>query len=144
MISKELDVLKKKAVIFSAAAVADFYIPWNKLHKHKIQSREIGELKIVLQQTPKMLKPMIKEWCPNAFAISFKLETDKSILENKIKSAMKSYGMHAVIGNLLSSHWKEVFIYTKFNEKIHLQLHENEQYLEPKLIDTIVKLHSKY
>ena len=72
--------LGARAVFYLAAAVSDFYIPESKMTEHKIQSREISTLKIELEPVPKLLG-IIKEKNPNAVAISFKLETDKTILK---------------------------------------------------------------
>ena len=79
-----------------------------------------------------MLKPLVENWCPNAFVISFKvtpflfflttlisifvivlslvlisnmkLETDEAILGRKSKGALQSYHHQLVIGNMLSSY----------------------------------------
>lgn len=138
MIAIELRVLKKNAFFYSAAAVADFYIPWDKLEKHKIQSRDRGQLRLHLDQTPKMLKPFIKEWAPDCFVVSFKLETDENILESKARSAMSSYGMQAVVANLLESHWKKVFLYTN-KDVVMLEKKSDERSLEPRIISILVE-----
>ena len=51
---------------------------------------------------PKLLG-MIKEWCPRAKVISFKLETDETLLEGKAQAAINKYGVDLVIANLLQT-----------------------------------------
>lgn len=58
--------------------------------EHKIQS-EGGPLSITLQLVPKMLMPVTSIWVPNAFVISFKLETDENILVIKARKALHTY-----------------------------------------------------
>ena len=69
-----------KSIVYLAAAVSDFYVA--EPAEHKIQSREHSELQITLQPVPKLLGH-IKEWCPHTLAISFKLETDSTLLKQK-------------------------------------------------------------
>jgi hypothetical protein len=49
--------------------------------------------------------------------ISFKLETDTSILEKKAKAGIEKYGMDMVIANILSTRRQRVYIYYKSLEK---------------------------
>ena len=67
-----LQEVKQRAIIYLAAAVSDYYTPYATMAVHKIQSRD-GPLKLSLQQVPKMIKPLMQEWCPDAFVISFKV-----------------------------------------------------------------------
>lgn len=53
---------------------------------------------------PKMLGFLRTEWCPDAYIISFKLETDKNILKDKVLKSMGNYKQNLVIGNLLASY----------------------------------------
>ncbi|KAL0271076.1 UNVERIFIED_CONTAM: hypothetical protein PYX00_008293 [Menopon gallinae] len=101
-----------RALIFLAAAVSDFYIPTENLPAHKIQSRE-GPLNITLQLVPKILKPLVSTWVPKAFIVSFKLETDESLLISKAKDALKTYNHNLVIGNILNTRKYKVTIVTK-------------------------------
>ena len=70
-------------MLFSAAAVSDFYIPYNDMAEHKIQSSE-GDPHIALTNTPKMLYLVTREWASDAYNVSFKLETDIDILDNTL------------------------------------------------------------
>lgn len=87
-------------VFYLPAAVSDFYLPEDKLAEHKIQSRDVENLTVELVPVPKKLG-VIKLINPNAFAISYKLETDVEILESKALMSLEKYGMDMVIANLL-------------------------------------------
>merc|ERR1712216_82943 len=87
--------------MYLAAAVSDFYVPWEYMAEHKMQS-SAGAPEIKLTNSPKMLKPLRDEWCPEAFVVTFKLETDESILVQKATGSIEKYGMNLVIANLLN------------------------------------------
>lgn len=61
--------------------------------RHKIQSLD-GPPMIALRLVPKVLHAVTKLWAPNAYIISFKLETDSEILEQKAKGALIKYKHH--------------------------------------------------
>ena len=126
-----LDTAGSLGLVYLAAAVSDFYIPLEKRAVHKIQSRDYGlknseesnatrigaddTLTITLYPVPKVIPTLRKAWCPNAFVISFKLETDSSILRQKATMAMKRNGVHLVIGNELKTRYEKVFILSNSN-----------------------------
>ena len=93
------------AMVYLAAAVSDFFAPWSTLPEHKMQSREnenspnSSALVIRLEQTPKMLGHVRHSWCPAAFVVSFKLETDPEILHRKASASLRTYGAHVVVAN---------------------------------------------
>jgi len=72
-VSQELSVLGRNVLYYLAAAVSDFFLPRQKMSEHKIQSGK-GSLLIEMDQVPKILKPMVDEWAPDGFVVSFKLE----------------------------------------------------------------------
>jgi len=146
-VSQSLNVLKKNALIFAAAAVSDFFLPPNQMAEHKIQSSG-GGLDLHLEQVPKMLALVTGEWCPEAYMISFKLETDSTILVAKVKRSMQS-GQHLVIGNLLNSYKDSVTLFLKGKEetKTLTRTEEEKKFdsdLEKSLISEIVTLHTSY
>ena len=125
--------LGRLGLFYLAAAVSDFFIPSHRLSEHKIQSSEIpkqrqygtinpgrGEesssaqakkLMIDLDPVPKFLKNLVEGWAPEGMIVSFKLETDPSILVQKAQAALDRYSHHLVIGNLLSTRkWEVVFV----------------------------------
>ncbi|KJE95538.1 phosphopantothenoylcysteine synthetase [Capsaspora owczarzaki ATCC 30864] len=100
--AKILGPLGPEALLYLAAAVSDFFIPAAQMAQHKIQSGT-GALTLTLQQVPKLLKPLVKEWVPQAFVVSFKLETDPDIVADKARAALRNYGHSLVISNLLNT-----------------------------------------
>lgn len=113
-------------LIYLAAAVSDFYVPKAKRSLHKIQSQDYGTgaeatvavdsdncLTLKLHPVPKLISALRKHWAPDAFAISFKLETDTTILRHKAMLAMKRYGPHLVVGNILATRHEKVWILQK-------------------------------
>ncbi len=127
-----MNPLGRKALLYLAAAVSDFFVPKERLAEHKIQSSDTNhqsntdsengqhrraaqapskKLVIYLDPVPKFLKSLVDGWAPQAMIVSFKLETDPSILIGKAQTALDRYSHHLVIGNLLSTRkWEVVFI----------------------------------
>lgn len=135
-VAKLMQPLGASALFYLAAAVSDFFVPADRMVEHKIQSSEEfsshnsqpngnGEGKtrppaartegksliIDLEPVPKFLKALVDGWAPHAIIVSFKLETDPSILVQKAQYALKKYQHHLVIGNLLNTRkWEVVFV----------------------------------
>lgn len=66
--------LGKNGLVYLAAAVSDFYIPYKDLSEHKIQSKDNANgLTLSLEPIPKMLGILANEWAPESFVISFKV-----------------------------------------------------------------------
>lgn len=107
-----LQPLGPRAMLYSAAAVSDFYIPEKQRQTHKIQSAD-GPLELSLPQTPKMLAYIRHELLPLALCVSFKLETDTSILMSKARQAIEKYSMDVVVANELQTRHKEVTVVTE-------------------------------
>lgn len=114
-VTKMASPLGPRALIYSAGAISDFYIPLQDMAVHKIQSNG-GGLELHLKPVSKMLKPMVDLWCPNAFVTSFKLETDVEILAEKAMGALRAYGHQLVIGNMLNSYRDKVVFYSSSTE----------------------------
>ncbi|KAJ4761567.1 phosphopantothenate-cysteine ligase-like protein [Rhynchospora pubera] len=129
-------------MFYLAAAVSDFYVPWESMAKHKIQSAS-GPLDMRLNQVPKMLSVLRKEWAPAAFCASFKLETDPDIIAQKADAALKKYGMHVVVANLLANYKEEVVVVTQ-NEKTTVRRNSTDEDLEKQLIGLLTERHSDY
>ena len=116
LVSEKVNAYANDVMIIHAAAVSDFYIPWSELASHKIQSNALetsGNLFANFSSTPKMLKMCRDVWAPNAFCVSFKLETDASIIKQKTLSAMEKYNMHCIVANELDKRYDEVTIFQK-------------------------------
>ena len=101
-----------RALLYLAAAVSDFYIPRQEMAEHKLQSCE-GAPSVQLQMVPKMLAPLVKDWVPEAYVVSFKLETDESILLAKAYKALDTYQHRIVVANLLHSRKERVILVQK-------------------------------
>ena len=101
-----------RAAFYLAAAVSDFYVPLSSMAEHKIQSSEVGAggLALQLAKTPKMLGALRRAWAPRAFVVGFKLETEESILVAKAAKSIASYGLHAVVANILETRKERVLI----------------------------------
>lgn len=56
---------------------------------------------LALSQVPKRLGALTQDWAPNAYVVSFKLETDENILLDKARRAIDKYSVHLVVANLL-------------------------------------------
>ena len=130
--------LGPRALFYLAAAVSDFFLPKDRLSEHKIQSSTVNstnsgghpmlsnglsgtgqsnKLVIDLDPVPKFLKSLVDGWAPEGMIVSFKLETDPSLLTSKAQQALAKYAHHLVIGNLLSSRKYEVVFISSQGEK---------------------------
>ena len=138
--------LGSSALFYLAAAVSDFFVPKDRMVEHKIQSSEElhkhadiipdhaaspdkvepipaahlenKSLIIDLDPVPKFLKRLVDGWAPHGMIVSFKLETDPTILTSKANHALRKYAHHLVIGNLLRTRkWEVVFISALDGEK---------------------------
>lgn len=137
---KAISRLDSKCMVYLAAAVSDFYLPKSCMSVHKIQSNAHQSLKLDLQQVPKLLGVLRSEWCPQAFVVSFKLETDPSILMSKIEQALSKYKHNCVVGNLLEDRKNNVVVVESAGrvKNIHAQDVEIEQLL----VEYLANLHS--
>ncbi|GAV59311.1 DFP domain-containing protein [Cephalotus follicularis] len=144
MTALSLSSLGPHAMFYLAAAVSDFYVPWKSMAEHKIQSGS-GHLDIRLVQVPKLLSVLRKEWAPMAFCISFKLETDSRILQEKAEMALRKYGMHVVVANELLTRKEEVFVVTgNLKITVHRDKTQVDSDVENPLIELLVNRHSVY
>ena len=139
MCTEAINDCQSLGLIYLTAAVSDFYIPKDQKAEHKIQSRDYGInnkngdteeagnkntaaesavrmdpetncLHLKMSPVPKVLTLVRDDFAPNAFCVSFKLETDKDILFEKARIAIRKYDMHMVIGNVLETRYEKVWI----------------------------------
>ncbi|KAJ3091031.1 hypothetical protein HK102_001902 [Quaeritorhiza haematococci] len=143
-ITQILSVIGRKAMYYLAAAVSDFYIPMSKMVEHKIQSDD-GNLALQLDKVPKIIKPLVKEWAPSAFVVSFKLETDPSLLLKKAHASLDRYGHQIVIGNILNTRKRQV-VFCTTTEATEINLSDEELHsgveIESKIIPELVSRHN--
>jgi phosphopantothenate-cysteine ligase len=104
-------------MFYLAAAVSDFFIPRERMEEHKIQSSSEKpgtgkQLVVNLDPVPKFLSKLVSSWAPReSMIVSFKLETDPSLLVTKAEQALDRYGHDLVIGNLLTTRkWEVIFV----------------------------------
>jgi phosphopantothenate-cysteine ligase len=110
--------------------------------KHKIESAS-GPLNMQLNQVPKMLFILRKQWAPSAFCVSFKLETDPDILLQKAEAALRKYGMNVVVANELAN-YKDVVVMVTSNGRTTVRRPSKEDDVEEQLIDLLVEMHSEH
>lgn len=91
-----------------AIAVEDIYTGENEAEPPTHSKKLI----IDLDPVPKFLHQLVDGWAPDgSMIVSFKLETDPTILVSKAEQALQRYSHHLVIGNLLSTRkWEVVFV----------------------------------
>lgn len=96
---------------------------------------------------PKILSPLVKDWAPQAFVTSFKLETDASILLDKAKRALDTYRHQAVVANVLDSRRGYVVVVTR-ETQVELILTEedvkNDVEIEERIVSNLTSAHSKF
>ncbi|KAH3666048.1 hypothetical protein OGAPHI_004237 [Ogataea philodendri] len=146
LIAQELSVIGSDALFFLAAAVSDFFLPSSRVPEHKIQSQESGgKLVVDLEPVPKFLSRLVDSWAPISMIVSFKLETDNSILIKKSKGALERYNHQLVIGNLLQSRKREVVFVTKDSDrwvKLTSDQIEANVDIESLIVPEVIKLHA--
>jgi phosphopantothenate-cysteine ligase len=146
----EMRHLEKRALFYYAAAVSDFYIPWTELDDQKIQS-DRNNLTIHLSQVPKMLGVLKSYWAPEAFHISFKLETDTRVLLPAASNTFMKYNVDMVIANELLTRKNKVTVVTKqspddgINLKHEELLHDLKcRHIEEQIIRRVAIEHKKH
>lgn len=144
---KELCCLLKpfgrSALIYACAAVSDYYIPNDELTEHKIPSGQ-NELTIHLKPVPKCLGFIKGEYVPDAFVVSFKLETDEKILEEKCLQSAEKYNQDIIIGNMLKTRTNQVRIYERMEKQWTIINRLDEKEIEYEMIRFLSDKHRIY
>ncbi|KAJ1821875.1 Phosphopantothenate--cysteine ligase cab2 [Coemansia sp. RSA 2671] len=141
--------LGPRVMFYLAAAVSDFFIPSHSLSEHKIQSAT-GDLTLHMNQVPKFLRPLVKNWAPLCFIVSFKLETDPELLGPKARHALEKYGHQVVIANMLHTRKFQVWLFTK-EEAMRpavIQISQDDldagRDIEQDLVEELARRHQQY
>lgn len=96
---------------------------------------------------PKILSPLVKDWAPQAFVISFKLETDPQILLEKARRALDTYRHQVVVANVLDSRRGYVVVVTP-DSQTELILtdkdEKNEVEIEDRIVSNLTSAHNKF
>lgn len=138
-IGERLRPLGKRALLYLAAAVSDFYLPEEALSDHKIQSDE-GALILKLEPVPKVIKPLVVKWCPDAFIISFKLETRPEILLTKARQALEKYKHNVVIANVLTERKNRVILVRHGVQDHIIENNDPKKEIEQTIVQEILTL----
>ena len=64
-----------------------------------------------MRPVPKKMGLIKQEWNPSTILVSFKLETDMTILEKKALSAITNYGVDMIVANELATRRDAVTIF---------------------------------
>nr|CRZ25690.1 Bm13973 [Brugia malayi] len=146
MICLRLRFLSSSLLIYLAAAVSDFYVSEENLPEHKIQSNQ-ESLLLSLNIVPKILRKLVRDIVPEAFVVSFKLETDETILVSKARQALRNYGHQLVIGNTLDTRKERVIFVNNGNKEETISLSEEQKAagveIEQPIVDKLVEMHDK-
>lgn len=147
-ISQLLQQVQADALFYLAAAVSDFFLPSSRMPNHKIQAQPSGKLVVDLEAVPKFLRRLVDNWAPRAMIVSFKLETDHTILIKKANEALKRYHHQLVIGNLLQSRKTEVVFVTPDGAQLWVKLSPEQQAkhveIESLIIPAVIEQHEKW
>lgn len=104
-------------------------------------------LQITMKMVPKMLSPLVRDWAPEAFVISFKLETDPQILLDKSRQALEKYRHQVVVANVLESQRTSVIIVTR-DSQTPLSLSDEEvaqgMEIEEKIVSYLQGQHTAF
>lgn len=114
--------------------------------EHKIQSSK-GGLTLELDDVPKMLQNLTSRWCPSAFVVSFKLETDPSLVVSKARRAIVNYGVHLVVANQLQTRRDVVYLVApESTEESYITINRpaTEKSIEPLLVDMVIEQHDAF
>jgi phosphopantothenoylcysteine synthetase/decarboxylase len=78
---------------------------------------ETSTMTLEFHHVPKQLGQLRTQWAPQAFVVSFKLETHPDMLEHKALHAIRSYDVHLVCANLLQhrNEWVSMISNPKLN-----------------------------
>lgn len=100
-----------------------------------------------MKMVPKILSPLVKDWAPQAFVTSFKLETDPSILLDRARRALDTYRHQAVVANVLDSRRGYVVVVTPETQS-ELVLTEDDVRtdveIEERIVSNLTSAHSKF
>lgn len=144
-ITVAMQSIGSRAMCYLAAAVSDFYLPESRVSDHKIPS-EAGGLLLHLEPVPKLIRPLVCDWMPAGLVISFKLETDETLLEARALEALDRYRHDVVVANTLSTRREHLIIYDRIHETIsrHEIIHAGTGEIEEQLIYYLTQLHDQY
>lgn len=100
-----------------------------------------------MDQVPKVLKPMVQQWVPEGFIVSFKLETDVNLLIPKASAALERYGHQVVVANDLHSRKEKVCFVSSNSPRTEakwLILKDREREIEQDIVEELTRRHDRW
>ena len=113
-----------------------------------------------------MLKLVKSEWCPEAFIVTFKLESDINIINEKVRQAMtnvsncplkcltpQQYKLDIVLSNILSTRENKIYLHDRtmldpssvtFDSGLLIEKQSANDCLEAHLIPILCDKHREY
>merc|ERR1711974_289575 len=82
-----------------------------------------------------------RSWCPDAFVVSFKLETDETILKSKARGAIQKYVVDCVVANMLKSYNETCALVTETGFK---QISRKGHPLERRIVKELSTMHKAH
>lgn len=128
-----------------AAAVSDYYLPFEDMAVHKISGGD--GLTIQLKNVPKALGVLAHTWLPSslrAFVVTFKLETDDEELLKKARYNIEAYGLGVVVANLLQTYKEEVRLVARGADEVEKIRAVGGARLEKALVAKLVASHALF
>lgn len=138
-----LKSFQRNVLIYACAAVSDYFIPTDELTEHKIPSGQ-NELLIRLKPVPKLLGSVKNSYAPQAFLVSFKLETDEQILETKCLQSADKYHQDIIIGNILHTRTNQVRIFERSQQQWTIVNRFENREIEHDIIEYLADKHRLY
>jgi phosphopantothenate-cysteine ligase len=140
-VATECRRLGRNALFYVAAAVSDFYLPWEEFATHKRSAD--GDFMLRLRRVPKCLDILHSKWAPEAFLVGFKLETQKEMLLERAQQLMQRSGAHVVVANTLHERHEGVWMVQRHGTE-RLENANAERELDETIVARMVTLHQLY
>ena len=141
-VTKMAQKLENRVLIFLAAAVSDYYIPWHEMSEHKISS-DAERLQMSFVKVPKAIGYLKGSYCAKGTMISFKLETDPERLLHKAKKALSRYCHDGVVANELKSRYEKACLILPDGMMENIERGSGENPIEKVIVESVIKVHSK-
>lgn len=102
-----------------------------------------GSLTLVLHPVPKVLRLLTHEWCSRAFTVTFKLETDASLLAPKARHALDQYKHSVVVANELHTRTSVVTLFYSDGKAVTFRK-DGGLSLESQIVDNLSHHHGAH
>jgi len=104
------------------------------------------ELHLDLKPVPKMLWYVKRLWAFNSFCVSFKLETDPSLLLSKAAAAIKNHAVDLVVANELETRYdKVIFVHPPSdNPRTTVVTKDGNQVIEIAMVENLMRFFEEF